>query len=57
MENWLIALMAAAGSGGWIYFKMMRTTGNNTQTSVIIAVVGAIFLFMVFGMLFSMINS
>ena len=56
MGNWIIALMAASGGGVWIYYKLMRNTGGNTQSSVTIAVVGSVFLFVIFGMLFSMIN-
>lgn len=42
----LIALLFAAGLSTWAYAKIMRVTGNNTQSSVIAA--GGIFIFSFF---------
>ena len=37
MTNELIALLMGAGFAGWVYSKVMHSTGNNTQTSLIAA--------------------
>ena len=32
-----------AGFGAWVYSKMMRSTGNNTQNSLVVAVIAGVF--------------
>lgn len=43
LPNFLIALFAGAGSGAWIYAKMMRQTGGDVKSSAIVAIAGAAF--------------
>lgn len=43
MSNYLVALMFAAGVGGWTYYQMMRRSGSNIQGSWIVTIlVGAV---------------
>lgn len=37
MSNQFVALMFGIGAGGWTYYKMMRQTGGNTKSSLLIA--------------------
>ena len=47
-----IALFTALGATAWVYTKMLRKTGNNKQTSMIIAgVTGALVFFAMFVLL------
>lgn len=48
MSNGVIAFMFSAGLAGWVYSKIMRTTGNNTQTSLIVAAAAALVAFIFF---------
>ncbi len=50
MSNALIALFAAIGGSTWIYTKFNRSTGGNTQSSIIATAISGlvIFLFMLF---------
>lgn len=48
MANWMAALIFAVGAGAWLYNIMMKQTGNNTKTSLIIAGIAAIFLLVLF---------
>lgn len=41
-SNLLIAFILAVGLGGWVYNKTMHSTGNNTQTALIVAFVAGI---------------
>ncbi|MBA2278815.1 hypothetical protein H0V99_00010 [Candidatus Saccharibacteria bacterium] len=45
MSNTGIALLVAVSASAWIYSKMMRSTGGNVQSSIIVSAVAAIFLF------------
>lgn len=47
MSNEVIGLFFAAGSAAWIYNKMMKITGSNTQVAVIVAGIGALFAFLI----------
>lgn len=47
MSNVFIALMLGAGAGGWVYAKMMRQTGNNTQSALTIAALSGVMAFAV----------
>jgi hypothetical protein len=55
MSKYLIALIAAIGAGGWAYSKIQRRTGGNTQTSLLMAGVAGVIVFLfiiiVFGFL------
>jgi hypothetical protein len=35
MSNALIGLVLGAGLAGWVYNKLMKTTGSNTQYALI----------------------
>lgn len=37
MSNVLVSLLMGAGFAGWVYAKIQRQTGGNTQTSLITA--------------------
>jgi len=53
-SNGLIAFLIAAGLGTWIYTKMLRQTGGNTQSALIGALVSAGIIFLVVITLLSM---
>jgi hypothetical protein len=48
--NTTIALLFSLGFAGWVYAKVMRATGSNTKTSLIVAGLSAFvaFLFLIF---------
>lgn len=46
MGNGVIAFFAAAAAMAWIYSKMMRKTGQNMQSSIIVVVISGIFIFL-----------
>ena len=56
MGNGFIALLVALGASVWIYSKMMKQSGSNVKSSVIVAIGGAAVIFvvllLVFGALF-----
>lgn len=45
MSNIFIGILLAAGVGAWVFNKTQKSTGNNTQNSVIVAGVAAFFAF------------
>jgi len=45
MSTFLIALLIAAGGGTWAYTKIQRTTGGNTQTSLLMGAIAGVILF------------
>lgn len=45
MSTFLIALLIALGGGTWAFTKIQRTTGGNTQTSVLMGAVAGVLLF------------
>lgn len=45
MSTFLIALLVALGGGTWAYTKIQRTTGGNTQTSLLMGAVAGVLLF------------
>lgn len=47
MSNAFIALMMAAGAGGWVFRMFSRRTGNNNQQSVSAAAIAGILVFMI----------
>lgn len=57
MSNGLIAFMFAAGLAGWVYSKIHRQTGGNTQSALTVAaaagLIGFIFFFTLLRMLIS----
>ena len=41
--NFTIGILLGLGASAWVYSKMMRKTGNNTKTALIVAgVAGAV---------------
>ncbi|HUY53395.1 MAG TPA: hypothetical protein VMV24_02345 [Candidatus Dormibacteraeota bacterium] len=56
MSNLVIALLLGIGSGGWVYNKLLRTTGNNKKNAligaIIIGLLLAILLYLILGSLF-----
>ena len=52
----LVAFLFASGISTWVYTKLMRTTGNNTKSSIIATSVIFIFSFFVFWAVFSFIT-
>jgi len=47
MESWMIAILFAVGGATWVYTKMMRTTGNNTSSVLVVSGLAFVFLFLV----------
>jgi uncharacterized membrane protein YraQ (UPF0718 family) len=47
MSNSFIGVLLAVGFGGWVYAKTQKSTGGNTQTSLIVAAIAAFFAFVV----------
>jgi hypothetical protein len=54
MANWVISLLVAASGVVWIYNKFLKTTGNNTKSSLIASVIsfGVLFIIMMIVMSF-----
>lgn len=48
MSNPVIAFLAAIASTTWLYTKIMRSSGNNTGSSVTVAAIAGLLLFAVF---------
>lgn len=47
MNNTIIAFLIAISSSTWIFTKIQRQTGNNTQSSLIVAAVSFVGIFIV----------
>lgn len=45
MSTFIIALLLALGGGTWAYTKIQRTTGGNTQTSLLMGAIAGVILF------------
>lgn len=41
-SNFTIGLIAGLGFAGWVYGKVMRTSGGNTHNSIIVAIASGI---------------
>ncbi|GAC1390482.1 MAG: hypothetical protein NVSMB46_00220 [Candidatus Saccharimonadales bacterium] len=39
LSNITVGIIMGIGTGGWVYSKMMRRTGNNTKSALLIAAV------------------
>lgn len=56
MSNLFIGFIAGAGIGAWVYSKMYRSTGGNTQNALIVAgcagLAALVIITMVLGMIF-----
>jgi len=47
MSNGIIAFIASIAASAWLYAKLMRSTGNNTRSSIIGAAIAGVFLFII----------
>lgn len=47
MSNAVISLIFGTGAAGWVYSIMMRRTGNNTKSAVIVGVIGGATAFLI----------
>ena len=57
MSSLLVGFLLGLGVGGWTYAKTMRRTGNNTQSSLILAGVVGFIAFVIGFMTMAMVNS
>lgn len=57
MGNGFIAFVIASGAAGFIYNKLMRSTGSNTKNSLTAAGVSGLFIFVVLLVILNMIPS
>jgi hypothetical protein len=48
MSAFVVTLMFTAGSCTWIYTKLQKYSGNNTQQSAIATAIAGVFIFAVF---------
>jgi len=52
-SNTTIALLVALSAAAWIYSKMMRSTGSNTQSSLTTAGISGVVVFIILLILLS----
>lgn len=52
----LVSLFFTVGASAWIYTKLQRYSGNNTQQSAVATGVCAVFIFVVFYFIFNKIG-
>ncbi|HET7827513.1 MAG TPA: hypothetical protein VFK97_01445 [Candidatus Saccharimonadales bacterium] len=52
MSPFLVSFLFTVGAGTWIYTKLQRYSGNNTQQSLIGAAVASVLVFIVFYFVF-----
>jgi hypothetical protein len=45
MSTFVIALLIALSGGTWAFTKIQRTTGGNTQTSLLMGAIAGVILF------------
>ena len=57
MANSLVAFLAAVGTATWLYTLFMRRTGGNTKSSLIVAAVIGVIVFVMVWSIISMIDS
>lgn len=56
MSNFMIALLAGAGSGAWVYSKIYRKTGGNSQHSVVVGIAAGVFVLVVMLIILSLLG-
>ncbi|MCA9332600.1 hypothetical protein KDA00_01880 [Candidatus Saccharibacteria bacterium] len=56
MSNVLVAFLIGVGFAGWVYSKIQRQTGGNTQTSLIAAGASGFVAFLLMWMIMGMIS-
>jgi predicted ABC-type exoprotein transport system permease subunit len=47
MSNSVVGLLVALGLSAWIYSKVMKTTGNNTQSALTVSAISGVLIFIV----------
>lgn len=52
-SNFLIGFLFGIGVGGWVYSKVIRSTGGNTKNSLVAAGVAALFAMLILTTLLS----
>lgn len=57
MSNALIAFLLSIGFAGWVYAKILRSTGNNTTSALTVAGAAALVCFILALMLLNLIPS
>lgn len=56
MSSSIVAFLFAAGLSTWVYTKLMRTTGNNSKSSLIATSITFVLSFFVFWAIMSFLN-
>jgi len=57
MGNGIIAFLVAISASVWIYSKVMRSSGNNTKSSITVAVISGLCIFVAALLLLKLIPS
>ncbi|MEK7603363.1 MAG: hypothetical protein AAB459_03935 [Patescibacteria group bacterium] len=57
MTNGFIAFLLGAGVGAWVYGKVMRSSGNNTQSALTVAAIAGVAGFVLMLLLLNLIPS
>lgn len=52
----VVALLFGAGISTWVYTKVMRTTGGNTQSSLVVAAITFLFSFIAFWLILNYVD-
>jgi len=47
MSPAVVAFLFAIGVSGWVYSKVQRSTGGNTQNSIIVSAIVGVFAFVI----------
>lgn len=56
MPSWIVAFLFASGLSTWVYTKLMRTTGNNTKSSLMATGFTFLLSFFVFWAIMAFVN-
>jgi len=57
MTNNFIAFLLGTGAAAWVYSKVMRSSGNNTQSALTVAVIAGVAAFVLMLLILKMIPS
>ncbi|HPD99290.1 MAG TPA: hypothetical protein PLJ04_03345 [Candidatus Saccharibacteria bacterium] len=52
MASWVAALLFAIGGSAWLYNVVMKQTGSNTRASIVVTILGFVFMFVIFWSVF-----
>jgi hypothetical protein len=47
MSAWLVSLMVSVGASTWLYTKLQKNSGNNTQRSLIASAIAGVIFFII----------